>query len=697
MKKKLMSMLLILVVALLSVTTIHAEDSFHPKGSNDFSIEITPTDGETGIVYKAYQILSGDVLVENDGAKLTMSNIEWGEAIKDNAGSFLTALKTDDLIKSHYQDVVTASQFADKVSGTTHPQYIASIIYGNIDTTKAISFTESEGKYVASNLAPGYYLISDETNTTGHIPSRYMVQVVGDVKIAPKSVNAPTVEKKVVDINDSDVNDLTLKNTIAAFNSNTAYATIDQLGAWGDSADHDLNDELLYRLDAQLPDNITEGDGVTAYYQKYTVKFVDSLSNGITPNVFNILETDFSAHTSVKDYYSSTNTETALNIAASAFDWYTNSNSLTLKPGSTTEYLTNKELARNDIRLFIGNQEKSNPYKEYSVVPYTLYSKLPTLSDLVAEIKAADDTKTDATATAEALNGNYLFKDNCFYLEFDLTSGNRDMIVCSENVVDIVKNSDWIRVFYKAELNANAVIGSAGNPNQVKLWYSTHQDGSGLQDTNPDKVTVFTYEVDVTKIASDTQSNLTGADFLLEKYDAVTNAWIVVDTVYTNGTLRSSFFEEDGTTYLSADKEAEHKALVATNSKFSFVGIDEGTYRLTETIVPQGYNELDTIVFALEATHESNSDDPKLTNLGVRRGTFNENTKTFNAYENVAQQTFNQQDANKDGKVEVDVVNKKGITLPSTGGIGTTIFYVGGAALIIGAMTMLVANKKTKE
>lgn len=695
MKKKLMSMLLILVVALLSVTTIHAEDSFHPKGSNDFSIEITPTDGETGIVYKAYQILSGDVLVENNGATLTMSNIEWGEAIKDNAGSFLAALKTDDLIKSHYQDVVTASQFADKVSGTTHPQYIASIIYGKIDTTKAISFTESGGKYTANNLAPGYYLVSDETVATGHVPSRYMVQVVGDVKLAPKSVDVPTVRKKVVDVNDSDVNYLTLKNTIAAFNSNTPYATIDQLGAWGDSADHDINDEVLYRLDAQLPGNITEGDGITAYYQKYTVKFVDSLSNGITPNVFDLTATSFSAHTSVVAF-DPANPE-ALSIAASAYDWYANTNSQTLKPGSTTEYFTNKELARNDIRLFIGNHENSNPYKEYSVLPYDLYAKLPTLADLVAEIKTADSSKTDAVATAEALSGNYLFKDNCFYLEFDLTSGNRDMIVCSENVVDIVKNSDWIRVFYKAKLNEDAVIGSAGNPNQVKLWYSTHQDGTGLQDTNPDKVTVFTYEVDVTKIASDTSNNLTGADFLLEKYDVVTNAWIVVDTVYANGTLRSSFFEEDGTTYLSAAKEAEHKALVGTNSKFSFVGIDEGVYRLKETIVPQGYNELDTIVFALEAKHDENSDDPKLTNLGVRRGTFNENTKTFNAYENAAQQTFNQQDANKDGKVEVDVVNKKGITLPSTGGIGTTIFYVGGAALIIGAMTLLVANKKTKE
>ena len=234
-------------------------------------------------------------------------------------------------------------------------------------------------------------------------------------------------------------------------------------------------------------------------------------------------------------------------------------------------------------------------------------------------------------------------------------------------------NSSVITVEYTAKLNENAVLGSAGNPNEVYLEYSNNpnksEEGNNETGETPkDVVIVFTYKTIINKVDSETKP-LTGAAFKLEKLikgeDGAADTWTTIKE-----------FAVDGTT-----------------TSFTFSGLDDGQYKLTETKTPAGYNTIDPIYFVIEATHDVTADAPTL--------------KTLNAY--LTDANGNKQTEMKDGEsVNIDlgtvdltagsitttVVNKSGSELPSTGGIGTTIFYVLGGVLVLAAVVLLVTKKR---
>ena len=234
-------------------------------------------------------------------------------------------------------------------------------------------------------------------------------------------------------------------------------------------------------------------------------------------------------------------------------------------------------------------------------------------------------------------------------------------------------NSSVITVEYTAKLNENAVLGSAGNPNEVYLEYSNNpnksEEGNNETGETPkDVVIVFTYKTIINKVDSENKP-LTGAAFKLEKLikgkDGAADTWTTVKE-----------FTVDETT-----------------TSFTFSGLDDGQYKLTETKTPAGYNTIDPIYFVIEATHDETADAPTL--------------KTLNAY--LTDANGNKQTEMKDGEsVNIDlgtvdltagsitttVVNKSGSKLPSTGGIGTTIFYVLGGVLVLAAVVLLVTKKR---
>ena len=234
-------------------------------------------------------------------------------------------------------------------------------------------------------------------------------------------------------------------------------------------------------------------------------------------------------------------------------------------------------------------------------------------------------------------------------------------------------NSSVITVEYTVKLNENAVLGSAGNPNEVYLEYSNNPNKSEngnneTGETPKDVVIVFTYKTIINKVDSE-NAPLTGAAFKLEKLikgkDGAADTWTTVKE-----------FTVDETT-----------------TSFTFSGLDDGQYKLTETKTPAGYNTIDPIYFVIEATHDVTADAPTL--------------KTLNAY--LTDANGNKQTEMKDGEsVNIDlgtvdltagsitttVVNKSGSKLPSTGGIGTTIFYVLGGVLVLAAVVLLVTKKR---
>ena len=112
--------------------------------------------------------------------------------------------------------------------------------------------------------------------------------------------------------------------------------------------------------------------------------------------------------------------------------------------------------------------------------------------------------------------------------------------------------------------------------------------------------------------------------------------------------------------------------------KFEFVGLDDGKYKLTETVTPAGYNTIAPIEFTVTAEHQVESYMPSVTFLS---GDVPTGEITFVTDGSI-------------GFLSTDVVNNSGTQLPETGGMGTTIFYVLGSVLVLAAVVLLVTKKR---
>ena len=224
--------------------------------------------------------------------------------------------------------------------------------------------------------------------------------------------------------------------------------------------------------------------------------------------------------------------------------------------------------------------------------------------------------------------------------------------------IDSVHAGSVISVEYTSTLNNQAVIGSTGNKNTSHVSYTNNpndeQTGEGGK-TPDDAVIVFTYKTIVNKVTknpnydptvegSEEYIPLKGAGFTLHKKNA------------------------------SGAYDAVGSELKGENmTTFTWSGLDDGDYKLVETTTPSGYNTIPDIEFTITATHDVSSDNPTLISLsGGDKFTGVVST----------------------GVVSANIENQSGAQLPSTGGMGATIFYVLGSVLVIGAAVLLVTKKR---
>lgn len=233
--------------------------------------------------------------------------------------------------------------------------------------------------------------------------------------------------------------------------------------------------------------------------------------------------------------------------------------------------------------------------------------------------------------------------------------------VVFSNLKDIkaVHAGSTIRVEYTSTLNENAVIGGNGNLNRAKLQYSNNpRNVESKGETVWDNVVVFTYQVVVNKYANSVGENnkLKGAEFTLTKK------------------------LKDGTTKDIAVAKSQDGV------RFTFKGLDDGEYTLTETVTPEGYNTIDPITFTVAATHGT-----EWNGEGVRGNLITAFTG------NAASEEITFTPDKGTGALTTNVINKSGTTLPSTGGMGTTVFYVVGGGLMAVAVVLLVTKKRMEN
>lgn len=214
-------------------------------------------------------------------------------------------------------------------------------------------------------------------------------------------------------------------------------------------------------------------------------------------------------------------------------------------------------------------------------------------------------------------------------------------------------------VEYTSTLNDKAVIGSTGNPNKASLKFSNNPNYTGEGANSPtgetpeDKVIVFTYQLNVNK----TFDQGAPAENDLPKFKLYKK---------THGAS-----ENDG--YVQVGPEIEVTKTSDNKYIASFPRIDDGDYKLVESHTPAGYNTAADTLFTVTAEHDVLSDNPTLTSLKINQ---------------------NDGDTTK-GTVQADVVNKKGSSLPSTGGMGTVLLYVAGIAVFaLAGVTLVMALRR---
>ncbi|MGN1114852.1 MAG: SpaH/EbpB family LPXTG-anchored major pilin [Oscillospiraceae bacterium] len=316
-----------------------------------------------------------------------------------------------------------------------------------------------------------------------------------------------------------------------------------------------------------------------------------------------------------------------------------------------------------------GNEEKAATTASIGdTVNFKITSKVPDITGYTSYTFVVTDTLSkgltyqgDAAVTV----GGDDFKSNVTVLTAENEEGATVITLTFNDFYNKVKNytkGDPIVITYSAKVNSDAVIGQEGNPNTVKLTYSNNpHDLSSINDTKDHTVKVYTFEVDVQKFTKDggtTETNLPGAEFELSK-DSTTLTFTGADGVYK--------YDPAGTvTTLQGD----------ANGKIVITGLAAGEYSLKETKAPDGYKLLeDPMAIEINVTY-SETDATELSAV-----TTNGDCEVLADNQGVLRKVENTSDS----------------LFPTTGGIGSTIFFVCGGALALAAVIYFTIKKIAKS
>lgn len=324
---------------------------------------------------------------------------------------------------------------------------------------------------------------------------------------------------------------------------------------------------------------------------------------------------------------------------------------------------------------------KYNDVADYSIgdaVPFKLIGSVPDMSQYSTYKYTFHDTLAKSlTVPAETNVKVYISSDKAGSDKKDITSNftvtvsGQEITVHTEDLkaIDGISAGKYILVEYSAVLNSNAAINNdnvadtdKGNINKVYLTYSNNpRNESEAGKTPEDTVIVFTYKIEATKVDGETSKELQGVTFRIYKMSGDDKLYAQV----AEGKLKDWITTADDNCVLTSGKDG----------KFSLAGLDDGTYFIEEINPLPGYNSIDPVEIQVNGKtnngQNGNGATSELTSV-----TFTVGGKTENA---------------------ITIVNNAGTTLPSTGGMGTTVFYVVGGGLMAVAVVLLVTKKRMEN
>lgn len=487
-------------------------------------------------------------------------------------------------------------------------------------TGEPVATLNAENQWSAKDIGAGYYLI---TETTVDIPegetlSAYIVQVTNDIKMNPKS--GTTTIDKIISADDNTIDgDITLDGKFdnVSIGSNVEFtltAPIVSNSNYFDFCYFIINDKLCDGFTFNNDIKVTIGDTAAVEGEDYTV-FTGDEADGYT---FRVALLNASAH-----------------------------------PGKIVTVKYTAELNENAV---IGEIE-GNPNRAsltYSNNPNFDYANThtggkPAYGQNVPLGQTVDIyTRTYTTGIKIVKvdeNGNALSG-----AKFKLAGENVVKVIVKREVFTVAENGEyWL-------LNNGFYTKDAPVTEDSYVVKTDDRESGFVLDGEE-------YRVATAEELADESITL----YVL--MTANTDLYADLDTKYTM-TYETSF--EDRRSQMEIEAE------VGENGVIIFEGLGEGTFTITETVTPLGYNTIKAfdIVIDWEAPAAGSIDCDWTVTVA---------------------QSNEPLSINEDGTFEMQVVNHSGVKLPDTGGIGRTIFYVTGGILVVGALVLLVTRKRMSK
>lgn len=344
-----------------------------------------------------------------------------------------------------------------------------------------------------------------------------------------------------------------------------------------------------------------------------------------------------------------TNTKTSAPLPASGYYLVIDESSVSEGADQVSKFIVNvggdieiepKVSKIPDFEKTVDGENATVNYASGDPIPFTLTA---TMKEDVAnyesyQLKFTDELSQELSFDMDSLKVAYKVDDSAEVVEYEsdkyeLNVENKNITVSMNDIGDEARVAGAkIIVTYTATLDADVTSGEVAK-NSASLEFGNNGDTQGVGKTTTEVVKVYTFALDFNKVKEDGEA-LDGAGFTL--------------------------YAEGGTTVVAVIEAEED------GTNFVFDGLKAGTYILEETTVPDGYNKMENKTIVISASVDG--EDVTVEDIvGWTKNDFVFNT---------------------------NIQNYAGVQLPSTGGIGTTIFYVVGGIMVLGACVLLITKKR---
>jgi fimbrial isopeptide formation D2 family protein/LPXTG-motif cell wall-anchored protein len=603
-------------------------------GSSSWSEANMTIDGHT---YEVYQVFIGEV-----GAGGTISQLQYGYNGKGTEGADVSNTDYDNFKKLSNDNGVSENERAQKIwsewvvnnKNTPYSTYVQASI--SKASGSDISYT------VAGITRPGYYLIKDKdnsqsstNNSTNSTYTLYIAKTYNNILTFNPKGSYPTVSKTVSN-----------NETVRSGDSNTAS----------------IGDELTYTVTATIPSDVM-------YYNTYFLRFNDTMTEGLTyqadAKIMLYTTSDTSGVDVTKYFYVTPSTETdgaTLTAACEDIMLLSNLDEVTGDIDSQASFVMTYTAKLNSNAAINGGGTKGSDNKLTSVnaantnTANLTYSNNPNNSGTPGGTAKPEEPSKDPTApddsatTTDAVTNTYTLKLHLVKVDSSNQATALDGAVFQLSGTGVNKVVVVEDKYFRADEDGVQAAVDAG--------YVTLGTGFGKADYLKTNSTRY-YKTSAS--AADgytTTAPTSGAAGYADSTDTI--GYFRVQAISTKGT------DETETSVIG---------YVNSNGVVEFSGLGAGNYTFKEVLAPSGYEPIDDVNFTI---------------------VFNSATNEFNISSTSSITEFVQNHESINGVMNINIKNATATALPQTGGIGTTIFYVAGTILVLGAAVALITRRRMK-